>query len=82
MSVDSASLADTTSPAQPVSNRSNDITSSPAQWRAGLRKTGSAGSVDVTDERNTADKLAPLPSTSVSNKPADTSVYQLFGMII
>ena len=61
--------------------------SSPAEWRANLRKSdsvGGGGSVSgdgvgvsgggVTKEQSTTDKLPQSTSPSVVNKPADTSV--------
>ena len=71
------------SPVPPVGSPS-----SPAQWRANLRKSdsvGGGGSVSgdgvgvsgggsVTEEQSTTDKLPQSTSPSVVNKPADTLV--------
>ena len=50
---------------------SGDVTWSPAQWRANLRKIDS---VDVSPSGNTRDQLTRSSSLSDKNKPSDTSV--------
>ena len=54
-----------------ASNVSDDVTWSPAQWRANLRKIDS---VDVSPSGNTRHQLTRSSSLSDKNKPSDTSV--------
>ena len=64
---DAAVDGETSSPSQAVVSRGSDVTSSPAQWRANLRKTSSisGGGVDSSStERSDADQLSRSSSLS------------------
>jgi len=86
-SVLQSAMADgkTTSPSRAVSSRGSDVTSSPGEWRANLRKTnsvcsnvGGSSSIDTsTNDRSDADQLSR--SSSLSTK---TSVFILLTSII
>ena len=75
----------TTSPSRAVSSRGSDVTSSPGEWRANLRKTnsvcsnvGGSSSIDTsTNDHSDADQLSR--SSSLSTK---TSVFILLTSII